>query len=122
MRNTIKSTCVAATLALSLAASAAHAHALLEKATPGVGSTVAGASELRLEFSEGVEPKFTGATISGPGGAVPLGRPAVDPSDNKVLLIKIEKALAAGAYTVNWHAVSVDTHHTQGSFNFTVKP
>jgi copper resistance protein C len=122
MRNAIKSTGVAAALALSVAASAAFAHALLEKATPGVGSTVTGASELRLEFSEGVEPKFTNATITGAGGAVPLGRPAVDPSDNKILIMKIEKPLAAGAYTVNWHAVSVDTHHTQGSFAFTVKP
>ena len=122
MRNMIKTMGIAAALALSLAASSAFAHAELEKATPGVGSTVASATELRLEFSEGVEPKFTGATLSGPAGAVPLGRPAVDPSDNKILLIKIEKPLAAGVYTVNWHAVSVDTHHTQGNFQFTVKP
>jgi hypothetical protein len=122
MQNIIKTTGIAAALALSLAASSAFAHAQLEKATPGVGSTVASASELRLEFSEGVEPKFSGATLSGNAGAVPLGKPAVDPSDNKILIIKIEKPLAAGVYTVNWHAVSVDTHHTQGDFEFTVKP
>jgi copper resistance protein C len=39
-----------------------------------------------------------------------------------VLIVPISKALAAGAYTVHWHAVSVDTHHTQGTFEFTVKP
>ena len=122
MRNMIKTTGIAAALALSLAANSAFAHAQLEKATPGVGSTVASAAELRLEFSEGVEPKFSGATLTGAGGAVALGKPAVDPSDNKILIIKIEKPLAAGVYTVNWHAVSVDTHHTQGSFEFTVKP
>ena len=122
MRNAIKITGMAATLALSLAASSAFAHALLEKATPAVGSTVASASELRLEFSEGVEPKFSGATLTGAGGAAPLGKPVVDPSDNKILILKIEKPLAAGVYTVNWHAVSVDTHHTQSNFQFTVKP
>ena len=122
MQNTIKITAIAAALALSFAANSAFAHALLEKATPAVGSTVTGAADLRLEFSEGVEPKFTGATLSGNAGAVPLGKPAIDPSDNKILIIKIEKPLAAGVYTVTWHAVSVDTHHTQGNFEFTVKP
>jgi methionine-rich copper-binding protein CopC len=32
------------------------------------------------------------------------------------------KKLGPGVYDVNWHAVSVDTHHTQGSFSFTVQP
>jgi methionine-rich copper-binding protein CopC len=31
-------------------------------------------------------------------------------------------ALPAGRYTVNWHVLSVDTHKTNGTFNFTVKP
>ena len=30
------------------------------------------------------------------------------------------KALSAGTYHVHWHAVSVDTHTTQGDFSFTV--
>ncbi len=51
----------------------AFAHAQLEKATPAVGGTVASASEIRLEFSEGVEPKFSKVSVTGPGGAVPLG-------------------------------------------------
>ena len=53
----------------SLTATAAFAHAQLEKATPAVGGTVASASEIRLEFSEGVEPKFTKVSVTGPGGA-----------------------------------------------------
>ena len=51
-------------LAFSVSASAAFAHAQLEKAVPSVGSTVASASEIRLMFSEGVEPHFTGLTLS----------------------------------------------------------
>ena len=29
--------------------------------------------------------------------------------------------LPAGTYTVIWHVVSVDTHRTQGHFEFTIK-
>ena len=114
---------IAASLAFACMAGPAFAHAQLEKATPSVGGTVASASEIRLEFSEGVEPRFTGVTLTAPGGAnVPLGAPNVDPSDQRVLIVPIAKALAAGVYAVHWHAVSVDTHHTQGTFEFTVRP
>jgi methionine-rich copper-binding protein CopC len=53
---------------------------------------------------------------------VPLGAAKTEPSNQAVLIVPISKALAAGAYTVHWQAVSVDTHHTQGTFEFTVKP
>jgi copper resistance protein C len=109
--------------ALALAATAAFAHAQLEKSTPGVGSTVASASQIKLEFSEGVEPKFTSVTLTNASGAaVAAGKPAVDPGDAKVLTVKFAAPLAPGEYTVSWKAVSVDTHHTQGTFSFTVKP
>ena len=109
--------------AFALVASQAFAHAQLEKATPAVGGTVASASEIRLEFSEGVEPKFSKVSVTGPGGAsVPLGVAKTEPSNPAVLIVPITKALTAGAYTVHWHAVSVYTHHTQGTFQFTVKP
>ena len=113
---------IATSLAFALAATSAFAHAQLEKATPAVGSTVAPPSQIRLEFSEGVEPHFSGVTLTGAGGAaVPLGQAKVEAGDQKVLIVPIAKALSPGAYTVHWHAVSVDTHHTQGTFEFTVK-
>ena len=112
-----------ASLAFALSATVAFAHAQLEKAVPAVGGTVSSPSEIRLEFSEGVEPRFTGITLtSAAGAAQPVGKSATAPGDDKVLITKVGKALAPGVYTVNWHAVSVDTHHTQGSFNFTVAP
>jgi copper resistance protein C len=121
MRKTILRT--AASLVFAFAATAALAHAQLEKAVPAVGGTVAPPSEIRLKFSEGVEPRFSGVALTSEGGvSAPLGRPSVDPSDNSVLVVKIEKPLLPGLYTVTWHAVSVDTHKTQGSFTFTVRP
>jgi methionine-rich copper-binding protein CopC len=114
---------IATSLAFALAATAAFAHAQLEKATPPVGGTVASASEIRLEFSEGVEPKFSKVSLTGPGGAaVSLGAAKTEPTNQAVLIVPITKALSAGAYKVHWQAVSVDTHHTQGTFEFTVKP
>jgi copper resistance protein C len=114
---------IAVSLALICGATSAFAHARLEAAAPPVGGTVAAASEIRLTFSEGVEPRFSGVTLTAPGGVnVPLGPAKTEPGGNAVLVVPITKALAAGSYTVHWRAVSVDTHHTQGTFQFTVRP
>ena len=114
---------IALSLAFALVSTQAFAHAQLEKAAPPVGGTVASASQIRLTFSEGVEPRFTKVSLTGPGGAaVPLGAAKTAPNNQSVLVAPIAKPLAAGVYTVHWHAVSVDTHHTQGIFQFTVKP
>ncbi len=102
-------------------AGSAFAHAQLESASPPVGGTVAPPSEIRITFSEGVEPKFSGIALSGAKGAVPVGKAGVAPGDNKTLMVHIGQKLVPGTYTVKWHAVSVDTHHTQGDFDFTVK-
>jgi copper resistance protein C len=112
-----------ASLAFVLVSTTAFAHAQLLKATPPVGGTVASPSEIRLEFSEGVEPSFSGVTLTAAGGATaPLGAARVEPGHREVLIVPVAKALPPGAYTVHWHAVSVDSHHTQGDFQFTVKP
>ena len=114
---------IAASLAFAFAATQAFAHAQLEKATPPVGGTVAAPKEIRLEFSEGVEPKFTGVTLTSASGAtVPIGPARTEAGNAAVLIVPIVKPLAPGVYTVKWHAVSVDTHHTQGDFQFTVSP
>ena len=107
--------------AFALLAAPAFAHAMLEHASPPVGGTVSAPAEIRITFSEGVEPKFSSVALSGPAGAVALQKPTTAPGDNKTLVVKIGKTLAPGTYTVNWRAVSVDTHHTQGSFDFSIK-
>jgi methionine-rich copper-binding protein CopC len=109
-------------LAFALTAAQVLAHAQLEKATPAVGATVSSPSEIRLEFSEGVELKFTKVTLTGPSGAAALGAARTESGNHAVLIVPISKPLSAGVYTVRWQAVSVDTHHTQGTFEFTVKP
>jgi methionine-rich copper-binding protein CopC len=112
---------IALPLALAATSTAAHAHAQLESSSPPVGGTVAAPSVIRLEFSEGVEPKFTVVTVTGPSGRAALGAAATEAGHQNVLVVPVAKPLAPGVYTLKWRAVSVDTHHTQGTFEFTVK-
>jgi len=110
---------LAAALALLASPASAHAHLLSE--TPADGATVAGPTGLVLSFSEGIVLKFTGITITGASGAVSVASTALDPKDDKVLDVTLAAPLAAGSYTVAWHALSTDGHKTEGSYAFTVK-
>ena len=119
MRKTLLA--IAASLAVAVAATSAYAHAQLQKATPPVGGTVSPPSAIQLEFSEGVEPRFSDVTVTGPGGAAALGAPTVEAGHQNVLMVPVANPLAPGHYIVTWRAVSVDSHHTQGAFTFTVR-
>ena len=110
---------IAATLAaLLLGNQAAHAHAMLDHATPTVGSTVAPApKEVVLSFTSNLEPAFSSIDVkSASGGAVQAGKASVNGAQMRVGL----KSLPPGTYTVNWKVLSVDTHRTQGNFTFRV--
>jgi len=115
---------VIALIASGLAPCAAFAHAHLVKASPAVGSQVsASPKEIRISFSEAIEPRFSGIEVkTSSGSAVETGAAGVDPGDKATLVVPLKAALAAGSYKVTWHVVSVDTHKTQGSFSFEVKP
>ena len=107
--------------ALVLLASPAFAHAHLLSETPADGATVTGPTGLVLTFSEGLVLKFTGITITGPNGGTDIGSSSLDPKDDKVLDVTLIAPLAAGSYTVAWHALSTDGHKTAGTYTFTVK-
>jgi methionine-rich copper-binding protein CopC len=116
----MKKTILALVLAITPAVAFAHAH--LEKAEPAVGSTINVAPhELVLHFSEQLEGAFSGAIVTDAKGATVSGKATVDANDRKVMRVPL-KPNGGGTYKVNWHALSVDTHKTQGSFSFTVKP
>ncbi|HEX4192184.1 MAG TPA: copper resistance protein CopC [Stellaceae bacterium] len=110
--------------ALSLVAVAprAFAHAFPDHAQPAVGSTVSPApSEVKIWFTGKLEPAFSKITVQDASGAtVDKGDAAVDPQDATLMHVSLKK-LPPGTYKVHWHAVSVDTHATEGDFNFTVK-
>ncbi|HLL28328.1 MAG TPA: copper resistance protein CopC [Xanthobacteraceae bacterium] len=105
-------------LAVSLLATGAFAHAMLDHASPAVGASVSGSpGAVRLWFTEALEPRFSGAEVTGPVGRVG-GRASVSGNQLTISL----PHLAPGAYRVNWHVISVDTHKTEGSFSFEVRP
>lgn len=104
--------------------SAASAHALLRHAVPGAGAVVSpGPSALRLSYSEGVEIAFSKVAVTmGNGMAMPPKLISLDPGDPATIVVTFATPLPAGHYTVTWHVVSVDTHKTQGAYDFDVKP
>ena len=116
----ISRTILSAMLALAMMPMAAHAHAMLERASPAVGGTVASAPRaLSLTFTENLEPAFCTVRVENASGArVDQGKPQIGGSRN-VLRVNL-KALSPGSYKVIWKVLSVDTHTTQGSFTFRV--
>jgi methionine-rich copper-binding protein CopC len=97
---------------------AAYAHAALDHASPLVGSTVASAPhEVVLTFTQSLEPAFSTVTVTDPSGAdAGAGKAQVSGNTMRIGL----KAGSAGTYKVHWHAVSTDTHSTEGTFTFHV--
>ncbi len=110
--------------------SAALAHAHLVSSVPAIDSAVPAVqgrlpSEppvLQLIFSEDVEPRFTKVTVKNEAGTNMVSGPVqTDPADGRLLLVPVP-TLAPGTYTVDWHAVSIDTHKSEGTYHFSIQP
>ena len=104
---------------LATFASAGSAHAFLRHADPGAGATLkAPPAKVVLAFSEKLEPVFSGVTVTNAAGrSVEAGSPTV--GGNAIVAPLLP--LGPGRYRVTWHAVSVDTHRTEGAYSFTVQ-
>jgi len=109
-------------LAVAAAAPPVAAHAFNRRSNPPAGAVVQAAPPvLTLWFTEALEPRFCTLELRDERGqAIPIG-PIVAVEDGKTLTATIPK-LPAGRYTVIWHATSVDTHRTEGSYQFSVAP
>ncbi len=101
-----------------LAANAAYAHAMLDHASPPVGGTVsAPPREVSLTFTQTLEGLYSSIQVTDATGTrVDTGKSQVSGNTMRVGL----KGLRPGSYHVRWHALSVDTHRTEGSFAFHV--
>jgi len=111
-------------LAVGLAApSAAFAHAELKTAVPPKNGTVRSPpSEVIIDYTESVEPKYSSIEVQDSTGArVDTGDIHGVAGNNKRLIVSL-KPLSPGTYKVIWHATSTDTHKTQGTYRFTVAP
>lgn len=105
-------------LAMCVSAGTAGAHAMLDHSTPGAGAVVDGSlGAVQLWFTQTVKRNLSGASVTGPSGQT-VGEGSV--SSRNQITVPLPR-LPAGSYRVNWHAVSGDSHHTEGSFTFQVK-
>jgi methionine-rich copper-binding protein CopC len=105
-------------LLLILSVPVAAAHASLSHSSPSADSALSVApQEVTLTFTDTLEAAFSNLTVTDANGIeVSQGKGQVDGNVMRVSL----KPLSAGIYTVNWRAVSTDTHKTEGSFTFSV--
>ena len=106
-------------IALLFTAASARAHAFLDHADPKVGSTVhESPSQVTVWMTENLEPAFSKLQVFNANGT------EVDRKDTKVngnvMTVSLPK-LIAGKYRVSWQVVSVDTHRTSGSFDFSLQ-
>ena len=102
-------------------APAVFAHAFPDHSLPAVGGTITGSpKEVDIWFTQELEPAFSTLKVFNQAGQqVDLDPSTVD-AKNAALLRVAVKDLPPGTYKVVWHAVSVDTHVTDGNFTFTV--
>ena len=105
-------------LLLLLVTAEANAHALLDRAEPRVGNTVATAPrEVTLWFTQKLGAAFSGVTVTNAAGErVDTGKARINGNQMSISL----RPGGAGSYRVIWHVLSVDAHRTDGNFSFQV--
>jgi len=98
------------------------AHAHLTQQVPAADSVVTAPQALTLNFSEGIEPGFSGVVVTdAQKQVIKTGTATRDEKNKAQLTVPLEQTLASGTYQVDWHVVSVDGHKTNGSYHFSVK-
>lgn len=111
---------IAAAAGALASAGVAQAHAHLVTSTPAANASGAAPSEIDLTFSEAPLAKFSGVQLTmASGAAVPVKM--IKAADKNSMAIAPTSPLKPGSYSVKWHAVTADTHRSQGMFSFTVR-
>ena len=99
----------------------AHAHAFLDYSEPAVGATVSAPAQVKIWFTEKLHhATSTIQVFDAAGREVDKKDITFDPKNELEMGVSLEK-LPPGTYKVVWNAVAIDTHHTHGTFPFTVK-
>ncbi|MDR7278966.1 copper transport protein [Catenuloplanes atrovinosus] len=98
-------------------ASPASAHAVLQRTTPATQSVVQAApADVKLTFSEGVNPVAGKIQVIAPNGDRVGGDPRAEGS---TLIIPV-RADQRGTYLVSYRVISADSHPVSGAFTFSV--
>jgi len=94
-------------------------HSFPNRADPRVGSTTkTSPPEVTIWFDAGIEPLFSTIEVFDSNHQeVDKKDSHIVGNDNTLFAVSIP-ALPPGKYQVHWSVISVDTHHTEGTFNF----
>jgi len=113
---------IVAVAALVLPASA-WAHAALLQTVPLASRTINTApTEVRLRYSEPVEPRFAIVSVTDAAGRqVTDGNPSTAPGSPQTLVTPLRR-VPEGWYLVFWRVISADGHPVRGAFTFAVGP
>jgi len=117
-----RAVCALVFLSSTLVTPSVLAHAHLKQQIPAADSLVAAPQALTLNFSEGIEPGFSGVVVTdAQKQVIRTGTATRDEKNKAQLTVPLEQTLTSGTYQVDWHVVSVDGHKTTGSYHFSVK-
>ena len=118
---TLKMSISAAGIAIAMSiAGVASAHSFPESQTPSAGQKLASApAEVTINFDAPIEKLFAKLEVTGADGRdEAAGAPQIS-DDGRHMSVKVA-SLKPGDYTVKWAVVGIDTHHTQGSYTFSI--
>ena len=102
---------------------AAWAHAALLRTVPVASRTInQPPAEVRLTYSEPVEPRFAIVSVTAASGQqVTSSSPAAAPGSPQTLVTPLRR-VPEGWYLVFWRVISADGHPVRGAFTFAVGP
>ena len=102
---------------------AAWAHAALLRTVPEASRTInSPPPEVRLTYSEPIEPRFAIVSVTDAAGRqVTSGPPGGAPGSPQTLVTPLGRA-PEGWYLVFWRVISADGHPVRGAFTFAVGP
>jgi methionine-rich copper-binding protein CopC len=102
------------------AAAPASPHSFPERQNPAAGQILTSPpSAIAIKYDAPIEKLFARLQVIGSDGKdKAIDKPQVS-SDGYTLSVKVGE-LKPGEYKVIWGVIGIDTHHTQGSYSFTI--
>jgi len=103
-----------------VATASASAHALLLESTPKADTAVTAPSQIVLRFNGRIETRLSAVTLIGGPRQTRIFLVKPRASDRPDVLIYPIPLREPGRYRLEWKALSVDGHLTDGSFSFDI--